>query len=133
MMRSSSIYTTFQQLVRFGLVGVTATMVHATVGVVAVRQLGFDGLSANAAGFAVAWWISFFGHHVITFQAQAEPRRAFRRFIPHSALMFAVGMSVAAFVSLAGPHQSDALLPVIGACAVPILSFLSSKFIVFRA
>ena len=131
-MQTQSIFATLQQIARFGLVGVAATAVHAVIGVMAVRQLGFDGLSANAAGFAVAWWVSFFGHHVFTFQAQAARGRALMRFVPQSALMFAIGMSVTALVSLAGPHVSEAMLPIIGACVVPILSFLSSKFFVFR-
>jgi putative flippase GtrA len=131
-MRPEPISTTLQQIARFGLVGAAATGLHAAVGVLAVRQLGLDGLSANAAGFATAWWVSFFGHQVFTFQAQAARGRALMRFIPHSALMFAIGMSVTALVSLAGPQVSQAMLPVIGAGIVPILSFLSSKFFVFR-
>lgn len=122
-----------RQIVRFGLVGGLATVVHASVGYMAVTASGMSGLGANVAGFAVAWWVSFFGHHAFTFEGQANRTLSLMRFIPHSLAIFGIGMAVTAMVSLNVRGIPEAVLPVIGAGIVPIISFLSSKFIVFRA
>ena len=131
-MQKTSLLTAIQQLALFGVVGIAATAVHAIVGVFAVYQLKQGGLSANAIGFFAAWWVSFFGHYAFTFNGEADRWQAFLRFLPHSAMMFTIGMAVTGLVSMAGPQISQSVLPVIGACAVPLLSFISTKFFVFR-
>ncbi len=60
------------QVVRFGAVGVFATLVHAISGYITVSNFDLSGVQANVAGFLIAWWVSFFGHHRFTFRAIAD-------------------------------------------------------------
>lgn len=122
-----------KQIARFGMVGGLATLVHAGVGYSAVTFLSISGLSANVAGFAVSWWVSFFGHHAFTFEGRADRTVSLMRFIPHSLALFGIGMTVTTMASFTIEGIPEAVLPVIGAFIVPVVSFLSSKFIVFRA
>ncbi|KAJ56850.1 hypothetical protein ACMU_07885 [Actibacterium mucosum KCTC 23349] len=120
------------QALRFGAVGVVATLVHAAVGYGAVRLLGLPGLGANLVGFGIAWWVSFLGHYTFTFRGRANRMRALLRFVPHSLVMFGIGMAATALVSVQVTTLPQEALPVFGALVVPLLSFLSSKFYVFR-
>ena len=120
------------QVIRFGLVGISATLVHAGVGVTAVNVFGTTGLEGNVIGFLVAWSVSFFGHHQFTFSAQADRLKAFMRFVPHSLAMFLIALFVTYVVSIGVPGIPEFMLPVMGAFIVPVISFLSSKFFVFK-
>lgn len=120
------------QIVRFGLVGAFATVVHATSGYIAVSIFGFGGLQANVIGFLFAWWVSFFGHHRFTFGAQSNQREAFFRFVLHSIVLFGIGMAVTSLISIEVPMLPQSLLPVVGAIIVAVASLISSKFFVFK-
>lgn len=120
------------QALRFGIVGVLATGVHAGVGALAVRGLGMPGLQASALGYLCAWWISFLGHYRFTFRSRQGLGAAFLRFVPHSLALFLLSFCLTALVALRGPELPQTVLPVLGAVLVPVLSFLSSKFLVFR-
>lgn len=62
------------QLVRFGLIGAGAMMVHWLV-VVAIVPLGLVPLLANVVGFLVAFQVSYLGHRHWTFGAHDMPHR----------------------------------------------------------
>ncbi len=120
------------ELIRFAIIGGTATFIHALCGYIAVDTFGFNGLPANAIGFGCAWWVSFFGHHLFTFKGRADPYKAFFKFVLHSLAMFLVALSVAAIVSQIFSFITENFVPVIGALIVPLISFVSSKFFVFQ-
>lgn len=60
-----------KQLLRFGLVGGLATMVHLLIGTILI-QSGLPPLTANAVAFAFAFFVSFAGHLGYSF-ADQEP------------------------------------------------------------
>jgi len=120
------------ELLRFAIVGGTATFVHACSGFIAVDAFGLNGLFANAIGFGCAWWVSFFGHHLFTFQSRANPRIALLRFIFHSFAMFAIAFFITALAVNFLGFITERFIPVVGATVVPLISYLSSKFFVFR-
>ncbi|WP_281969043.1 GtrA family protein [Roseovarius nanhaiticus] len=69
------------QLIRFGLVGGAATLVHLLVGVTLIHA-GWMPILANAAAFCIAFFVSFAGHFGYTFAASnASMRAALIRFI----------------------------------------------------
>ncbi|MFX0540888.1 GtrA family protein [Roseovarius sp. S4756] len=63
------------QILRFGLVGGTATMVHLLVGVTLI-QADWLPVLANAAAFCIAFIVSFAGHFGYTFAEGATSMRA---------------------------------------------------------
>ncbi len=121
------------QLLKFGFVGGLATFVHATVGFLAAVLLDFGGGLANVVGFGFAWWVSFFGHYSITFERCANRGPALARFVVHSVVMFVIASAIATALSSVVMGVDDSLIPVLAACTVPVLSFISSKFFVFRS
>ena len=63
-----------QQALRFGSVGAGATLVHLTLFVLIIEQLGTPALLANAVAFALAVPASFIGHCRFTFPVAAGRR-----------------------------------------------------------
>ena len=61
------------QLLRFGLVGLLATAVHAIIALLLIR-FGFDPLFANPIAFLVAFQVSYIGHSKWSFNS-TKPRR----------------------------------------------------------
>lgn len=60
-----------QQLLRFGVVGVSAMAVHMA-SAVALVELGLAPLLANVIAFLLAFQVSYFGHRLWTFDARAQ-------------------------------------------------------------
>lgn len=121
------------QLAKFGMVGGLATCVHASVGFSSVVLFDLNAHLANVAGFCFAWWVSFFGHHAFTFEGRANRSAAFIRFVVHSVALFLIASTITTALTSLVADIDDSLLPVLAACIVPVLSFASSKFFVFRS
>ena len=86
------------QLIRFGLVGVLASVTHYLVVLTLVR-IGWLPLGANFVGFIIAFQVSFFGHFRWSFKdSHQEMGRAMRRF---------------AFVAILGFFVNECLLWVL--------------------
>jgi len=76
------------QLMRFGVVGVAAMLVHWLV-VAALVPLGMPPLLANVVAFAVAFQVSYWGHRHWTFTAaDLRHRRTLPRFVVVSCSSF---------------------------------------------
>lgn len=80
-----------RELFWFGVVGISALLVHfASVAWVLV-PLGLAPLLANLLGFLLAFQVSYWGHRVQTFRATGVPhRQALPRFFAVACLSFAV-------------------------------------------
>ena len=77
----------------FGVVGVAAALTHAAV--FGLLQSALWPELANAAGFAVAFFVSFFGHRFLSFQdAGTGLWTSLRRFAATALLGFAVNEAV---------------------------------------
>ena len=72
---------------RFGLVGVLATLVHTGVAMTALSLLHRPLLS-NLFGFLAAFGVSFLGHALWTFKLESGRWRAARRFFVVSGCSF---------------------------------------------
>jgi putative flippase GtrA len=57
---------------RFGSVGLAATAVHAGVYAILVSQASAPAQLSNLVAFAIAFVVSFLGHHHFTFQASGR-------------------------------------------------------------
>ena len=76
------------QVVRFGIVGVAATLTHAGVALLAHAALGLPPLRANVMGFLVAFAVSYGGHYHWTFRSGLPHRTSLPRFLLVSACVF---------------------------------------------
>lgn len=121
-----------QQLLRFGLIGATATATHF---IIALLLIGMDvhPLWANAWAFLIAFQISFFGHRGFTFRNNDLP-------LVTSASRFAItalcgfGLSEGLLAALlAWTSLSDPLALFAALGTVAVLTFLMGRFWAFAA
>lgn len=63
------------RLLRFGLVGVLAAMVHLATVLLLVERVWLPPLRANGAGFGVAFLVSYGGQRYFTFHDGDSPHR----------------------------------------------------------
>lgn len=121
----------FFQLTRFGIVGATAALVNMLVVFLLVHFLAWQPLVANILAFAIAYHVSFFGHHHWTFQRNAKAKTAWSKF-----LLVAVGSFIlnegfyALFLHVLHLQYIVALLLVL--VVVPPITFCLSKLWAFR-
>lgn len=122
------------QLVRFGLVGGTATVAHALVYAGLTTWALATPQTANLAGFLLAFSVSLFGHYGYTFRDTRGDRSlagsGWRLFL---AALLGYGLN-AGFVHLvtaiADADPRFALIFIVG--VTPLLTYLVSRFWVFR-
>lgn len=119
------------QLGRFGAVGVAATAVHAAIYSAATARAGVPVLSANFAGFAGAFLVSYFGHRFWTF-AGARPQAAssLPRFLLVAFLGLCSNTLIAwLLVTRLGWPAPSALIGIL--FVTPMLVFVASKYWAF--
>ncbi len=122
----------FYQLVRFGIVGVTAAAVHFSI-VVLLVQTGVlkEPLIANIFAFMVAFHVSYSGHRYWTFRGtETSHRTALPKLLAVSSLGFCVneGLFYLFFVQMGLPYP---LALFIVLTVMPIITFTLSKLWVF--
>ncbi|KAA5805384.1 GtrA family protein [Alkalicaulis satelles] len=120
------------QLMRFGVVGVAATLVYA--GLVAVFfAMEMAPFAANALGFAIAFLVSAAGHVMWTFAVKSGRIAATARFFVVALGGFAVSNAVlGGWLAASGPGGAAAAL-ALAVIAVPAATFLASRYWAFAA
>ena len=120
------------QLVRFGIVGVAATLTHAAIFVGAIEYLGILAVPAVMLAFSVALIVSHLGHHQWTFRSTTSHRESFPRFA--LVAIFGLGMNTLItwiVVDVLGMWYGIAL--ILGILSVPPLTFLLSRKLVYNS
>lgn len=118
------------RVARFGLVGVLATLTHAGVSLAALRWGHFPPLGANAAGFCLAFVVSFCGHAFFTFDAPPTLGRAVRfTAVALTSALLSSGLVLAAqtWTSV----RPDVYLPLV-ALFTPVFNFVVHSLWTFR-
>jgi putative flippase GtrA len=119
------------QILRFGAVGVVATLSHVLVAVLTESALKMGPQMANLAGYAVAVLVSYTGHALVTFNAPVQSAARFLRFILVSLTGLATSSLTVWVVSdVLGQTFPVAMLCV--AAAVPVVTYLGMRFWVFK-
>ena len=116
---------------RFGLVGLSVTLINY-IGVVALVQFAsMDPLTANMAVFCVVVIVSFLMHRRFTFQSDVSFKQALPRFFIISLATLCV-MQLWFYVLLRMFDIYYAIALAIVLATVPPLKFAASKVWVFR-
>ncbi|WP_299870059.1 GtrA family protein [uncultured Roseobacter sp.] len=119
-----------QQVVRFGLVGIVATITHLVVAQFVLLSGLATVFQSTVVGFLVAFAVSLSGHHWFTFR---HNNRFYQSLWKYAAV--AIGgflaniLILAVLVSTAWVSRSIALS--IAVLAVPILSYVASSLWAF--
>ena len=121
-----------RQITCFVVVGCAAAATHWLVAVACVQALGMAPLAANAAGWLVAFGVSFGGHYLLTFRHEAAPLAAAAwRFFLISAAGFAINEATYAWLLAHTGLRYDVLLAGV-LILVAGLTFLFSRYWAFR-
>jgi putative flippase GtrA len=121
-----------RQIIRFGFVGISATIVHYCTALLLANMIPLA--YANPVGFILAFSVSYFGHLRLTFGIRNnETNHAVRlpRFLVVSLLGFVVGQ----MVLLGSTHLRmfpEWLSLLVAVATVPVTTFVVSRSWVFR-
>lgn len=120
------------QLLKFGLVGVLATIVHMIIGFLLI-QAGWHPLLANTCAFVIAFFVSFVGHLGFSFADQeASFRRSLSRFVVVGLIGFSVNQLILALLIVL-TMTSDTISLLISTGCAAFVTFGLSKFWAFRS
>jgi len=118
------------QLIRFGFVGVAATLTHYIVSIVGVEQLHLSLYLANLLGYIVAVVVSFLGHSKFTFQVNAS-MKLFSKFIVVS--LSALALSELLILLLESTLQlSHRISMLVVVATIPVFTFIMSRLWVYK-
>lgn len=122
----------FLQLMRFGIVGVTAAVVHFSSVIFFVQIALLKPLVANIVAFPIAFQVSYWGHRQWTFNGTtALHSLAIPRLLLTSITGLIVNESLFyVFLVICNLPYPLALFIVLS--TLPILTFIVNKFWVFR-
>ncbi|MBR5674986.1 MAG: GtrA family protein [Neisseriaceae bacterium] len=114
------------QAARFVIVGVAATLTDLGVSTLLLKIFGWHETVCAAIGFAVAFWVSYFGHRFFTFRTFGNPFKFFllavSMLVLREVMIFGLTMiNIRGFVAL--------FIPL---CAVTLITFVISKYRVFK-
>lgn len=120
-----------ERLIRFGMIGLLATAVHATVGIGLHSLAGASPLMANGIAFSVAVVIGFLGHSRVTFPDARADHAAFVRFAVTAVTGFALNQLIVWAVTerLGHPYWLSLGLAV---AIVPAATFVALRLWAFR-
>lgn len=131
-LKNSEPFLLFLQLTRFGLVGISAALVHFTVVVVLVELQWLLPLIANIVAFGLAFQVSYWGHRNWTFSGtQQKHAVALPRFLLVSSLAFVANESLF-YLLMAEFNLSYIPALVLVLSILPLLVFTVNKLWVFE-
>lgn len=122
----------YGEVLRFGCIGVLATLTHFILLTLGVEQLGLPPTPANGLAFCVALLVTFFGQSLWVFRGHGRVGTGHVVKFGLSLCLGLVGnMAIMALATgpLGLPYQAGF---VAGLVLVPALSFVVNKFWVFR-
>jgi putative flippase GtrA len=122
----------FLQLMRFGLVGVSAALVHFSVVVALVESHWLHPLVANILAFCVAFQVSYWGHRSWTFSGTRQRHAvAFPRLLLVSSAAFVANESL--FYILMTEFKLPYMLALVVVLSIlPLAVFTINKLWVFE-
>ncbi len=122
----------FALLARYGLVGIIATVVHSGIALIMHELVGLVPFWSHATGFCGGLITAYLGHYHYSFKDDGAHKNRFPKFVISSLIGF--GLHQGGVLLLINYYQLDyttQALPLL-MVSVPALTFLMSKFWVFR-
>ncbi len=121
----------FGEIVRFGLTGATATLIHLGVGLGLHYTLGLDAFTANIFAFGCAVLVSYLGNSRYVFPKSSSGSGAFARFSTVAVLGLCINQGIVFVgVGLWDRPYWQALAVLVS--VVPAMMFVLVKFWALR-
>lgn len=119
-------------MVKFGIIGVVATLTHLCVALVLNEIFGIVALWSNFTAFLAAWPVSYLGNRGWTFNTNLAHQHSIPRFGVASLSGLLLSQLIVWFVAdVMGYGLRLALVPAL--VIVPAFSFLANRYWVFPA
>lgn len=117
------------RLLRFGLVGIAATLTHMGVAEAALLAGGLPAVWASVIGFVPAFAVSYLGHARVTFAGQARHAHALPRFflIALGGFLASLGLLTAA----QGQPLPEALRLALSIAVIPAITYVLARLWAF--
>lgn len=120
------------QIMRFGLVGITATATHIIAILIMVEWSNIEPLTANFFAFSMALLISFTGNYHWTFNASDPYTESFPRFF--TIALFGMGLNqTIMFIAVSMLNMDYRLGLVAVIMVVPAISFMANRKWAFQS
>jgi putative flippase GtrA len=122
-----TVRTALAELIRFGLVGGSATLAYLIIAILLDWLLSIDAVYVSFCAYSLAAVISFFGHRYFTFSRKGRAAGQAIRFVVSTLIGFSVAVLIPVIFHMFAPLVTYVMVAVL----VPIMSFLLLKFFVF--
>jgi putative flippase GtrA len=128
--RWSHILVEVGRVLRFGVVGIAATLVYIAAAMFADEWLGFTAVAGAIVGQAASTAVSYFGHLHYSFRVKSDHRVFLWRFVLIALLALALNIGVSwALTDVFGISHRIAIAVL--AVLIPITNYLCNRFWVF--
>lgn len=119
-------------LLKFGVVGLSAAVVHLSIALSLISYANIQPLHANFIAFLCAFLLSFSGHLKWTFSAEGRRRGA--AFIKFFVITFTAFLAnnIVLFGLVERKVMSDQWAVCIAVTIIPVISFLGSRLWAFK-
>lgn len=117
------------QIMRFGMVGISATLLHLCIALTLNFVFGVSPQAANLIAFSCALIVSFLLHHSFSFRSTRKRAEALPRFFVAAGsgyLASAVGLAQLETMSL-----PTSISLILSACLIPAVSYFVNRYWVF--
>jgi len=118
------------RIIRFGIVGIAATVIYAVVSAAGNQALAITPVFASIIGQVTSAGVSYFGHLLFSFQVKANHQSYLWRFVIIAAVTFALNCGVTwliADVLKLAPRIAIATVTVL----IPVVNYIANRFWVF--
>lgn len=115
-----------RQVMRFGIIGITATLTHVVIVLLLVEGRVLGPLSANIIAFSTALFVTYLGNHKWTFGLSGAHGRHFPRFIVIALLGLALNQSIVYLIVEALRWDYRIALALV-VTVVPAITFLLNR------
>jgi putative flippase GtrA len=118
------------RLVRFGVVGVSCTLLYLGLSLGLV-QAGLGLLVSHCAAYLVSLVASYLGHKLLTFQVRGQHGRTGSRFVLVTIVIAGTQFALVALLGETG--LTDELVLLVSTVYYPLASFAAHSLYTFRA
>jgi putative flippase GtrA len=120
----------FAQLIRFGIVGITANIINNGLYFIFYHYLNIEPILANFLGFCIAVFVSYFGNCFYAFRSGGFNHRELVKFIISALIGLGLNSLVVWLITHALQLKGYVAIPLM-IFATPIVTFLIAKYWVF--
>jgi putative flippase GtrA len=119
------------RILRFGLIGICATLVYALTAAMAIEILSISPIPSSILGQAVSAVVSYLGHSIFTFRVKTDHRAFLWRFMIIAGLTLATNVTVTWLLTDILRLSHRVMIAVVS-ILIPTINYVCNRFWVFK-